>query len=54
MGVMFGNWTGDYSGGRAPCAWGSSPAILDEYMKDSRAMKWGQCFMYSAIMTSGE
>lgn len=53
-GVLTGNWSGDYTGGVPPLKWSSSAAILLEYMETNRPVRFGQCFVFSGIVTTGE
>ena len=53
-GVLEGNWSGDYTGGRSPTSWIASEQIFSEYMKTKEPVKYGQCFIYSAIFTTGK
>ncbi|CAH1780528.1 unnamed protein product, partial [Owenia fusiformis] len=51
-GVLAGNWSGDYFGGTAPTKWIGSPAIFDEFMRTKRTVKFGQCWVFSGILTT--
>eukprot|EP00918_Siedleckia_nematoides_P033728 GHVU01073272.1.p1 GENE.GHVU01073272.1~~GHVU01073272.1.p1 ORF type:complete len:769 (-),score=118.27 GHVU01073272.1:951-3257(-) len=51
-GVLVGNWSGDYSGGTSPLAWSGSVAILEEYMRTKEPVKYGQCWVFSAVVTT--
>ncbi|XP_060082318.1 hemocyte protein-glutamine gamma-glutamyltransferase-like [Ylistrum balloti] len=51
-GVVTGNWSGDYEGGKKPTSWTGSVAILDEYYKTKLPVKYGQCWVFSAVMTT--
>ncbi|XP_021358243.1 protein-glutamine gamma-glutamyltransferase K-like [Mizuhopecten yessoensis] len=51
-GVLLGNWSEDYTGGKSPMAWSGSVAILREYMKTNLPVKFGQCFVFSGIVTT--
>ncbi|KAJ8303153.1 hypothetical protein KUTeg_019549, partial [Tegillarca granosa] len=51
-GVLEGNWTSNYSGGTSPLHWGGSVAILEEYMETKKPVKYGQCFVFSGIVTT--
>ncbi len=52
-GVLSGNWSGDYSGGTKPTAWIGSGPILEEYWKTKSPVQWGQCWVFSALCTTG-
>lgn len=53
-GVLVGNWSETYAGGKSPMAWSGSVAILREYMKTKLPVKFGQCFVFSGIVTTSE
>ncbi|CAL1532742.1 unnamed protein product [Lymnaea stagnalis] len=51
-GVLTGNWSGDYSDGRSPLSWTGSAAILEEFWKSKRPVKYGQCWVFSGLSTT--
>eukprot|EP00929_Paragymnodinium_shiwhaense_P033062 TRINITY_DN18227_c0_g1_i1.p1 TRINITY_DN18227_c0_g1~~TRINITY_DN18227_c0_g1_i1.p1 ORF type:complete len:689 (+),score=158.43 TRINITY_DN18227_c0_g1_i1:139-2205(+) len=51
-GVLSGNWSGDYSGGTAPAAWTGSGCILREWMATRVPVLFGQCWTFSAVLTT--
>ncbi|KAH9495958.1 hypothetical protein Btru_013865, partial [Bulinus truncatus] len=51
-GVLAGNWSGDYSGGRSPLSWTGSAAIFEEYWQTKRPVKFGQCWVFSGLSTT--
>ncbi|KAH9499761.1 hypothetical protein Btru_077760 [Bulinus truncatus] len=51
-GIVVGRWSNDYSDGRSPVSWTGSPAILEEYWKTKRSVKYGQCWVFSAVTTT--
>ncbi|KAJ8303424.1 hypothetical protein KUTeg_019820 [Tegillarca granosa] len=51
-GILVGNWSGNYSGGTSPLSWTGSLAIIEEYMKNNEPVKFGQCWVFSAILTT--
>ncbi|CAL1540114.1 unnamed protein product, partial [Lymnaea stagnalis] len=51
-GVLTGNWSGDYTGGRSPLSWTGSAAILEEFWKTKRPVKFGQCWVFSGLTTT--
>lgn len=53
QGVLVGNWSGKYDGGTSPSKWTGSVAILEEYMKTKRSVKYGQCWVFSGVLTTG-
>ncbi|XP_069102220.1 protein-glutamine gamma-glutamyltransferase K-like [Argopecten irradians] len=51
-GVLTGNWSGNYTGGKKPTAWTGSHAILEEYHKTKSPVKFGQCWVFSGVLTT--
>lgn len=51
-GVLSGNWTGDYTGGTSPLDWTGSVAILEQYYKTKKPVRYGQCWVFSGIVTT--
>ncbi|XP_069105715.1 annulin-like [Argopecten irradians] len=51
-GVLTGNWSGNYSGGRTPTAWTGSLAILEQYHKTKSPVRFGQCWVFSGVLTT--
>ncbi|KAM4821717.1 protein-glutamine gamma-glutamyltransferase 4 [Thomomys bottae] len=51
-GVLTGNWSGDYAGGTAPHQWSSSVAILQQFHATKQAVNFGQCWVFSGILTT--
>lgn len=52
-GVVMGNWSGDYSGGKAPTYWTGSVDILQEYYRTKQPVRYGQCWVFAAVLTTG-
>jgi transglutaminase 1 len=54
-GVLEGRWDGNYSDGTSPSEWTGSVAILEEYMRNGgrTPVKYGQCWVFSAVVTTG-
>lgn len=52
MVCFIGNWSGDYSGGVEPTDWISSVDILNEYMETKKEVKYGQCWVFSGLLTT--
>lgn len=51
QGVIWGNWSGDYSGGFAPTHWTSSPTILKKWFDSGcKPVKYGQCWVFASVM----
>lgn len=51
-GAVLGNWSEDFSGGTAPTKWVGSVAILQEYYKKRKPVKYGQCWIFSGVLTT--
>ncbi|CAH1779163.1 unnamed protein product [Owenia fusiformis] len=51
-GVLVGNWSGKYAGGTSPLAWSGSVRILEEYWRTLQPVKYGQCWVFSGVVTS--
>jgi transglutaminase 1 len=52
-GVLTGRWTDTYpKSSTVPWAWTGSVAILDEFMDKKRAVKYGQCWVFSGLLTT--
>ncbi len=49
---MNGNWSGKYEDGVAPYAWNGSAAILEEFLKKRKGVKYGQCWTFAAVLTT--
>ena len=52
-GVLVGNWSGEYGDGKTPGSWSGSPAILHQYWNDKSVVKYGQCWVFSGLTTTG-
>uniref|UniRef100_A0A8C3IIU4 Transglutaminase 4 n=1 Tax=Chrysemys picta bellii TaxID=8478 RepID=A0A8C3IIU4_CHRPI len=53
-GVLFGNWSGTYTGGTSPVAWTGSAPILQKYYKTKKPICFGQCWVFSGVLTTGK
>lgn len=53
-GVLVGNWSGKYEDGVAPYTWNGSAAILEEFLKKRKGVKFGQCWTFAAVATTRE
>ncbi|XP_052818227.1 hemocyte protein-glutamine gamma-glutamyltransferase-like [Mya arenaria] len=51
-GVLMGNWDGDYTGGTSPLEWTGSCAILEQYFRTKEPVRYGQCWVFSGVLTS--
>ena len=47
-----GNWSGNYDGGKSPSFWNGSVKILQEYYDTKRPVRYGQCWVFSGVMTT--
>ncbi|KAM7012000.1 protein-glutamine gamma-glutamyltransferase K-like [Tautogolabrus adspersus] len=53
LGVLEGNWSGDYSKGTSPTVWSGSVEILNEYHKNKGTpVKYGQCWIFAGVVTT--
>lgn len=48
-GIVVGNWGEDFSGGTEPTAWHGSAAILQQFYRTKRPVKFGQCWCFSGV-----
>ncbi|XP_012521267.1 PREDICTED: protein-glutamine gamma-glutamyltransferase E [Propithecus coquereli] len=52
-GVLAGNWSGDYTGGRDPRNWNGSVEILKEWKKSGfRPVRYGQCWVFAGTLNT--
>ncbi|NXA48099.1 TGM4 glutamyltransferase, partial [Nothocercus julius] len=51
-GVLMGNWSGVYTGGTSPLVWIGSVAILQQYYKTKQPVCYGQCWVFSGVLTT--
>jgi len=51
-GVLLGRWSNDFSGGTAPLVWAGSTAILEEFWKTRKTVRYGQCWVFSGLVTT--
>ena len=51
-GILVGNWSGDYSDGTSPSKWTGSAAIMAEFNKTKTPVKYGQCWVFSGVLTT--
>ncbi|NXT80070.1 TGM3 glutamyltransferase, partial [Zapornia atra] len=53
QGVVLGNWSGNYDGGKSPGSWTGSGEILQNWKKSGfRPVKYGQCWVFAAVLTT--
>ncbi|NWU55979.1 TGM3 glutamyltransferase, partial [Dromas ardeola] len=52
-GVVQGNWSGNYEGGKSPSSWTGSGEILQNWKKSGfRPVRYGQCWVFAAVLTT--
>lgn len=52
-GILFGRWTETYPKNcTPPTAWTGSTAILEKFMKKKFYVKYGQCWVFSGLVTT--
>lgn len=53
-GVLAGNWSGSYTGGRDPRNWNGSVEILKEWQRSGfRPVRYGQCWVFAGTLNTG-
>ncbi|XP_054459226.1 protein-glutamine gamma-glutamyltransferase K-like [Anoplopoma fimbria] len=53
LGVVEGNWSGNYPAGNSPTIWSGSVEILKEYHKNNGSpVKYGQCWVFAGVFTT--
>ncbi|KAM8967046.1 protein-glutamine gamma-glutamyltransferase 4 [Pelodytes ibericus] len=52
QGVLTGNWSGKYSAGTSPTSWTGSSAILQKYYQTKKPVLFGQCWVFSGVLTT--
>ncbi|KAK4880423.1 hypothetical protein RN001_008569 [Aquatica leii] len=51
-GAVMGNWSEDFSGGTPPTKWIGSMEILQKFYKKKKPVKYGQCWVFSGVLTT--
>ncbi|XP_062424467.1 protein-glutamine gamma-glutamyltransferase 4 [Rhea pennata] len=51
-GVLIGNWSGMYTSGTSPLTWIGSVSILQQYYKTKQSVRYGQCWVFSGVLTT--
>ncbi|XP_044515640.1 protein-glutamine gamma-glutamyltransferase E [Gracilinanus agilis] len=52
-GVLSGNWSGDYSGGKDPRNWNGSVEILKQWKKNRfQPVRFGQCWVFAGTLNT--
>jgi hypothetical protein len=54
LGVLQGNWGGQYEDGTAPAAWTGSVPILEGYLDSGSEVKYGQCWVFAGVVATGK
>uniref|UniRef100_A0A672U0S6 protein-glutamine gamma-glutamyltransferase n=1 Tax=Strigops habroptila TaxID=2489341 RepID=A0A672U0S6_STRHB len=53
QGVLLGNWSGNYDGGKSPSSWTGSSEILQNWKKSGfKPVRYGQCWVFAAVLTT--
>lgn len=52
-GVVAGSWSGEYADGVNPVSWVGSVDILLRYHQSGCSVKYGQCWVFAAVTTTG-
>ncbi|CAN8191076.1 unnamed protein product [Coccothraustes coccothraustes] len=53
QGVVLGNWSDKYEGGKNPTSWTGSVEILQSWKKSGfKPVKYGQCWVFAAVLTT--
>lgn len=53
-GILTGKWDGNYEDGTSPSAWTGSVPILQEYLERESAVNYGQCWVFSGVVTASK
>ena len=56
-GILCGLWSSeedDYADGTDPTAWSGSSAILEEFWHSKTCVKYGQCWVFGGLLTTGQ
>lgn len=53
-GILVGNWSGNYADGTSPLAWSGSGAILEQFWRTRKAVKYAQCWVFGGTLTTSE
>lgn len=49
-----GNWTAEFDGGTPPTKWVGSMKILQKFYKTKKPVKYGQCWVFGGVLTTGK
>ncbi|XP_030845557.1 protein-glutamine gamma-glutamyltransferase K [Strongylocentrotus purpuratus] len=51
VGLLVGNWSGDYEGGESPSKWTGSTKIYETFAESGgKPVKYGQCWVFSGVL----
>lgn len=53
-GAVMGNWTEEFDGGTPPTKWIGSMEILQQYYKKRKPVKYGQCWVFSGVLSTSK
>lgn len=53
-GILAGKWDSDYIDGVSPIKWNGSVRILRQHADSKKAVKYGQCFVFSGVVTTSK
>ena len=53
-GILVGKWDSDYIDGVSPIKWNGSVRILRQHADSKKAVKYGQCFVFSGVVTTSK
>jgi len=51
-GILTGRWDGQYDDGKSPVSWNGSVEIIQKYAQTNTPVKYGQCWVFSGLLTS--
>nr|WVH01985.1 protein-glutamine gamma-glutamyltransferase K-like isoform X4 [Halisarca dujardinii] len=51
-GILIGNWSGNYAPHTSPSSWSGSGAILEQFWRTKKAVKYAQCWVFGGTLTS--
>ncbi|KAI9531210.1 hypothetical protein NQZ68_000705 [Dissostichus eleginoides] len=51
LGILMGNWSGDYKDGVSPTEWSSSADILHQWaLSNCKPVRYGQCWVFASVL----
>jgi transglutaminase 1 len=51
-GAVMGNWSDEFEGGTPPTKWMGSKQILQQYWKQKKPVKYGQCWVFAGVVST--